>query len=654
MWWRSWLIFACCIATWIGPEADAFGTRRTHEVLADQALEKANQGNTVSIYLESELELREGVDERLAVQFGLDERVDGDLIVRDDSTTEIIETRLNQSLSWRDEDDNGNTVHYPNAPTDTFAPFKRTSCREAPDFDACFAALARAPIRQLLRIGTYAEDNPNPRSQHHFHDPERSHGLVGHGLDNSSALSDSIFGVLALEGTTTWARGGSWLRAIAGVFTSPFRPLAGGVGNFDLRGRSAIDRALNTTGFSGPASDEYPSNLFSLPDAERYLYLALTSQRRDDRENYLALHFVAVGHVLHLLQDMASVAHVRNDFIFDHVIVDQLTKLFDTKSLESSGDKRKVFESVRRAVGTSLASVPADKLSEIGAGTAPPGFFQASQAELNAAGFDLSDFWDRGDPGDPDDADPARAGLAERVHNRFFSAGSISNVGLVGGYERPHLLDCSAGGSLGSQLGSGPDAVRVDDLPERQLEEGGPTGTQHRFLASPLVPHLARCRYHALYADGPYTWSYSVTDESVQRDYLELLFPLVIDYGARFLQHYLAPRIEVVPTDGIHVDTARLLEAIDEETLVVPISHVTFKSHFLQDAAAICAQAKHDAGHGDVRSQNIDEHPQEQQQRHFRPVQPRHRRAAARHAWPAVARHRSSAPGPGCVPLQPH
>ncbi len=51
-------------------------------------------------------------------------------------------------------------------------------------------------------------------------------------------------------------------------------------------------------------------------------------------------------------------------------------------------------------------------------------------------------------------------------------------------------------------------------------------------------------------------------------------------------------RIEMVPTDGITVDTARLLEAIDEETLIVPISHVCFKSHFLQDAKAICKRAK--------------------------------------------------------------
>jgi hypothetical protein len=62
-----------------------------------------------------------------------------------------------------------------------------------------------------------------------------------------------------------------------------------------------------------------------------------------------------------------------------------------------------------------------------------------------------------------------------------------------------------------------------------------------------LVPHLARCNYHCFYG-APVGLGYSVIDESVQRDYLELLFPLVLDYTAKFLQHYLGQRIEVVPT----------------------------------------------------------------------------------------------------------
>ncbi len=51
-------------------------------------------------------------------------------------------------------------------------------------------------------------------------------------------------------------------------------------------------------------------------------------------------------------------------------------------------------------------------------------------------------------------------------------------------------------------------------------------------------------------------------------------------------------RITVVPSeDGIGVDTQRIVDAIDERTLLVPISLVLFKSAWIMDAAAICEKA---------------------------------------------------------------
>jgi len=50
--------------------------------------------------------------------------------------------------------------------------------------------------------------------------------------------------------------------------------------------------------------------------------------------------------------------------------------------------------------------------------------------------------------------------------------------------------------------------------------------------------------------------------------------------------------VTVESEDGIGVSTEKLCEAIDEETLVVPISHVCFKSSYLQDAEAICKRAR--------------------------------------------------------------
>jgi kynureninase len=76
--------------------------------------------------------------------------------------------------------------------------------------------------------------------------------------------------------------------------------------------------------------------------------------------------------------------------------------------------------------------------------------------------------------------------------------------------------------------------------------------------------------------------------------YTELNFPSVMYvYEA---QTRRGARIHVVPSDdGMTVPTERLLEAIDEETLLVPISHVLFKSAYLQDAAAIVRRA-HEVG----------------------------------------------------------
>lgn len=77
--------------------------------------------------------------------------------------------------------------------------------------------------------------------------------------------------------------------------------------------------------------------------------------------------------------------------------------------------------------------------------------------------------------------------------------------------------------------------------------------------------------------------------------YSELNFPSVMYvYEAHARAHGL--RIEKVKSDdGITVPLERMLAAIDEETLLVPISHVLFKSAFLQDAAAITRRA-HEVG----------------------------------------------------------
>jgi len=70
--------------------------------------------------------------------------------------------------------------------------------------------------------------------------------------------------------------------------------------------------------------------------------------------------------------------------------------------------------------------------------------------------------------------------------------------------------------------------------------------------------------------------------------------------SVRYVYDHLATRlgarvVSVPSDDGIGIDTARVLEAIDERTRIVAVSHVLFRSAYIMDADAICRRA-HDAG----------------------------------------------------------
>lgn len=72
--------------------------------------------------------------------------------------------------------------------------------------------------------------------------------------------------------------------------------------------------------------------------------------------------------------------------------------------------------------------------------------------------------------------------------------------------------------------------------------------------------------------------------------YTDLNFPSVMYFWEA--QRPYGARVHMVKTDdGIHVPTDRLLDAIDDQTLIVPISHVIFRSAYINDAKAIVEKA---------------------------------------------------------------
>src|SRR5262245_6649708 len=72
--------------------------------------------------------------------------------------------------------------------------------------------------------------------------------------------------------------------------------------------------------------------------------------------------------------------------------------------------------------------------------------------------------------------------------------------------------------------------------------------------------------------------------------YSDMNFPTVMYFWEA--QRSRGARVHMVRTDdGIHVPIERLLEAIDEDTLLVPVSHVVFRSSFIKDIKAIVEKA---------------------------------------------------------------
>ena len=78
--------------------------------------------------------------------------------------------------------------------------------------------------------------------------------------------------------------------------------------------------------------------------------------------------------------------------------------------------------------------------------------------------------------------------------------------------------------------------------------------------------------------------------------YTDLNFPSVMYFWEA--QRARGARVHMVPNDdAVHVNTARLIAAIDEETLLVPISQVIFRSSFIQDVPAIVERAHQVGAH---------------------------------------------------------
>ena len=89
---------------------------------------------------------------------------------------------------------------------------------------------------------------------------------------------------------------------------------------------------------------------------------------------------------------------------------------------------------------------------------------------------------------------------------------------------------------------------------------------------------------------------FEYTDKRNKIVFSNLQFPTV-SYVWK-AEERLGARCHIVESDdGMTIDTQKMIDAIDENTVAVPISHVIFKSAYIQDAKAICEKANSVGAH---------------------------------------------------------
>lgn len=89
---------------------------------------------------------------------------------------------------------------------------------------------------------------------------------------------------------------------------------------------------------------------------------------------------------------------------------------------------------------------------------------------------------------------------------------------------------------------------------------------------------------------------FEYTPERNKVVYESLMFPTV-SYVWQAEERRGAQCVLVPSRDGTTIDTQAMIDAIDEHTLLVPMSHVIFSSAYIQDAKAICAKARSVGAH---------------------------------------------------------
>jgi len=247
------------------------------------------------------------------------------------------------------------------------------------------------------------------------------------------------------------------------------------------------------------ASGDVASNQYSWPKARAAYHAALVAKAPSEREQLFTAAFRTLGHVLHLIEDLAVPAHTRNDMkghIDFQAISGWSPRSWFGNNFEAYVEKRP------------------ELINAHGAAAVVPSFAQ------------LSDFWDTDayDGGSLNDS--LNSGLAE-----YSSANFVSTESMFDEFPHPALTNTNY-----SQLNP-EEVVAEDGKIDNRLYVKSINGERIEHLAS--VGYLAS----ALEALG---WKpYFVLDEECHKEYASKLIPKAIGYTAGVANYFFRGSLEI-------------------------------------------------------------------------------------------------------------
>jgi len=344
------------------------------------------------------------------------------------------------------------------------------------------APWAENQVLDWLIWGSWLEDVPDVRAKHHFHDPTRNAGL-----DNRAEHK-------------------KWAELFSDVTD----------GKFDLRGASSLERALGTE--AAGWQDEL-RNYFNWPKAREFFVEALSKEDQGVREHYLALTFLALGHVLHLCEDAGVPAHVRNDFVYAHMSIRQnikwqwsIQKNFGNP-LERWAEKR-VLKNIEDGKELLDGLLPGGWTPQAMAFSGVASYWDTDNLHVTTSGPYI------------DPATLTNWGLSERTCYQFLSDSTIFRDNTSSLYYFQH-----------------PDYDYTAPHPDSSI------WYTREYRSGYGITHLAMDLYTQDYASeaGPINMGhcYTVFDEEIYEDYAHMTIPRTVDYVTGLANYFFRGKLDV-------------------------------------------------------------------------------------------------------------